>query len=410
MTVDEKRRQKMLARKRKSHAARKPVPQQPRNAQPLPPAPLLPIHAALATKNLFAKGIGMLALARKLPDGQVAMATFVVDVYCLGVKRARSGILSADEWAAFAQRLDLEAIDPGCLRKLIEGAVAYARDLGFAPHADYARAAALFGNIDAATCAQRYTYGKDDKPLYVSGPEDTPAQSRHILETLTRRLGAKGFHFLTAGNPQHAGLSGEVTGPLTVCSYEITDQPIPDAAFDRLPAEVQERINALYPKVLKSRPREALAEVRVLIEQYPDIAQLYNYLYAACHNMGEHAEAARVREETVQRFPDYLFGRIAWAEDCLSRGETARIAEIFEHKLDLRLLYPDRVRFHLSEVLGFQSILARYFHAQGKQELAQKSYDLMCEIDPKHPSTRLVRSTLHPSRLGRWLREKLLRP
>ncbi|WP_313950444.1 hypothetical protein [Accumulibacter sp.] len=361
------------------------------------------------TRNLFAKGIGMLALARALPNGDMALAAFVVDVYCLGVKKARFSVVSADEWAAFVQPFDFEAIDPGCLRKLIEGAVDYARDLGFPPHAEYAAAAALFGNIDAAACAQRYTYGKDDKPLYVSGAEDTPAQSQHILETLTSRLGAKGFHFLTAVDAQQAGLAGELTGPVTLCSYEITNEPIADAAFDRLPADVQERINALYPKVMKNQPREALAEVRVLIKQYPEIAQLHNYLYAACHNMGEHAEAARVLEETVRRFPDYLFGRIALAEDCLRRGEAARIAEIFDHKLDLRLLYPERVRFHVTEVLGFQSIVARYFHAQGEQELAQRSYDLMCEIDPKHPNTLRVAYVLHPSPLGTWLREKLLR-
>ncbi|WP_291991828.1 hypothetical protein [Candidatus Accumulibacter sp. ACC003] len=409
MTLAEKRRQKTLARKRKGHGAGKPTPRS-REARPVPQAALLPIHAALVTRDLFAKGIGMVVLARALANGDVALAAFIVDVYCLGVKSARFSVVSPDQWAALVQPFDLEDLDPACLRQLIEGAVAYARDLGFAAPAEYAAAAALFGNIDAAACPRHYTYGKDGKPLYVSGAEDTPAQSQHILETLSRRLGAQGFHFQTAVHHAQASLGGKLVGPVTLCSYEITDQPIADAAFDRLPAEVQEQINALYPRVMKSRPSAALAEVRVLITQHPEITQLHNYLYAAYHNMGEHAEAARVVEETVRRFPDYLFGRIAWAESCLKRGEAAKIAEIFENKFDLGLLYPERVRFHVTEALGFHSIVARYFHAQGEHELAQKSYELMCEIDPRHPNTRLVAAVLHPSLLGAWLRKRLLQP
>ena len=88
MTLAEKRRQKTLARKRKGHGAGKPTPRS-REARPVPQAALLPIHAALVTRDLFAKGIGMVALARALPNGDVALAAFIVDVYCLGVKRAR---------------------------------------------------------------------------------------------------------------------------------------------------------------------------------------------------------------------------------------------------------------------------------------------------------------------------------
>jgi hypothetical protein len=75
--------------------------------------------------------------------------------------------------------------------------------------------------------------------MTVSGAEDTPEPSRQILQTLTNRLGAKSFHVPATVNAEQAGLAGELTGPLTLCSYEITDEPVPDAAFDRLPTEVQ---------------------------------------------------------------------------------------------------------------------------------------------------------------------------
>jgi tetratricopeptide (TPR) repeat protein len=407
MTIDENRRQKSLARKRKGPPGRRSL-RPPGAGLSAAQAAGLPIHACLVASELFKTGLGMTFLARALPSGELAVASFLVDVWCLGVKNAFHRVVSPEEWAQLVQRFSFEKTDPACLRKLVEGAVDYARDLGFAPHPDYAGAARLFGSIEAAACPLRYTYGKEGKPVYLSGPDDTPAQSRSILETLARRLGAKGAHCLATGHTLLEGLGGRISQPVALYSYEITDEPLPAAAFDRLPEEVQARINALYEAVLKPRPRQALADVRALIAQYPEIPQLHNYLYAARYNLGEHAEATRVIQETVRCFPDYLFGRIAWAEECLRRREPAKIAEIFAGKFDLRLLYPHRVRFHRTEVLGFHSIVARYFLALGNREQAQRSYDLMCQVDASDPSSRLVGRLLNPSRLAAWLRKKLL--
>jgi hypothetical protein len=194
MTLDEKRWQKKLARKRKAQASRRPPPQRSNLLSPAQAAHR-PIHDAIIAADLFANGIGLVGLARALPDGDVALSAFLVDVYCLGVKNAFYRVVSPEEWGQFVEGMELEKIHPSCLRKLVEGAVAYARDLGFPPHADYARAATLFGSIEAAVCPVRYTYGQNGKPFYVSGPDETPAQVRRILNTLTRRLGADGFHF-----------------------------------------------------------------------------------------------------------------------------------------------------------------------------------------------------------------------
>lgn len=197
MTLDERSWQKKLARKRKAQASRRSLPQRshmPSAAQ----AADLPIHSSMVARDLPKLGLGMAGLARALPNGDLAVSLFLVDTYCLGVKDAFFRVLSQEEWAQMAQGAQLEKVHPSCLRKLVEGAVAYARDLGFPPHADYARAAQLFGSIEAAVCPVRYTYGHNGKPLYISGPNDTPAQRRRIASILTRRLGADGFHSMTA--------------------------------------------------------------------------------------------------------------------------------------------------------------------------------------------------------------------
>lgn len=403
MRLDEKRWQMKLVRKRKAQARA----QSYRSSRAAARAATLPIQDCLATKNLFETGIGMVVLTRALPSGDLLVAAFLVDVFCLGVKNVVYRVAPPQQCAQFVQNFVLETIHPTCLRKLIEGAVEYARALGFAPHPDYAGAARLFGNIEAAMCPVRYTYGKDGKPFYVSGPNDTPAQSRRIIDTLRRQLGEDGYQFASAVASPEAGLDTAVPEPTTLLSYEITREPLPDATFARLPSHVQAQINALHEGVRQPRPRQAVAELRALIEQYPDVPQLHNYLHIAYDKLGEHDEAARVLQETVQRFPDYLFGRLSWAEACLARGEPEKIAEIFEGKFDLRLLYPQRARFHLAEILSFHSIVARYFHALGHREQAQRSYALMCQLSPQHPTTLLVGRTLQRPRFGAWLRDKL---
>lgn len=194
ITLDEKRWQKKLARKRKAQASRKTLPQ---HGNPLAPTQVAqrPIHDSLVASDLFAAGIGLAALARRLPDGNVALAAFLGGHL---LPRGRGRFLSR----RFAGTVDAVRAprpfrsDRPCLRKLVEGAVAYARDLGLPAHADYARAAQLFGTIDTAGCPRPYVYGKDGKPFYVSGPNETPAQSRRIVNALMRRLGADGFHYL----------------------------------------------------------------------------------------------------------------------------------------------------------------------------------------------------------------------
>ncbi len=157
--------------------------------------------------------------------------------------------------------------------------------------------------------------------------------------------------------------------------------------------------------MLLQKPKEALDVLEPLIERYPDVPQLYNYLYIAYQQLNDRSNAQRVLQETLERFPDYLFGRIAHATDCLQRGETEKVSEIFENKYDLKLLYPKRKRFHASEVLGFFTVMPWYFHSRGEPDHAETYYSLMSQLDPKHRNTRFIKRLLHPS----WFRRLLQR-
>src|SRR5205807_7457937 len=87
-------------------------------------------------------------------------------------------------------------VHPSAARKLVEGAVEYALALGFHPHADYAKARHIFGDIDPAECTEEFEFGKDGKPFFVAGPYDTPNRCRLILNTLERSCGAGGYDYM----------------------------------------------------------------------------------------------------------------------------------------------------------------------------------------------------------------------
>jgi len=171
-------------------------------AKQMPRAVEAPVYECFIPAELFEVGIGNAIFSRKLPGGDIGVSVFLLDVYCLGVKNAFFKVLPEHEYRILLQSISrhatLVSTDPACLRKLVEEAEAYAADLGFRPHPDYLVSRLIFGEIDKAACSMAFEFGKAGKPLYVSGPNDTPAKSRKIIDTLTKRCGVGGAHYLVA--------------------------------------------------------------------------------------------------------------------------------------------------------------------------------------------------------------------
>jgi len=104
-----------------------------------------PFHECLVPNGLFETGLGNIMVTRRTSDGSIAISAFIVDVYCLGVKNALSSVSSEHDYEhKIKSRIiethedqQFENVHPACARKLIEGAISYAKELGFYPHRDY---------------------------------------------------------------------------------------------------------------------------------------------------------------------------------------------------------------------------------------------------------------------------------
>jgi hypothetical protein len=187
---------------------------------------------------------------------------------------------------------------------------------------------------------------------------------------------------------------------ISLVHYKITTEPIEDRHYKRLPQHVKDAIERLHD-VAQRRPRAAIPELRDLITQYPRIPQLYNYLSVAYGRAGQRQEAEAVVQENYHRNPEYLFARLNYAEVCLARKDYAQVADIFGHTFDLQALYPQRKRFHLSEVANFLGVVGLYLLAIGNRELAEHYHTQLQQLAPEFPLTTRLHKQLFP---GLWRR------
>ena len=205
MSKNEARRQKQLAKKKAKRTDKRTQIARQTSDNPLirlAAAESWPIVNTLVPESLWSSGIGQLLLTRRLPDGRLAVANFLVDVFCLGVKNAYWNIISEWEFDKLKRKLEglgpLHPATPEQFAKLIYDAVEYAQALSLAPHPEYKHAKLLLAGIDASRCTDVFTFGKDGKPLFINGPHDSPEKIKIILHKIRS---AGGDFMLVDGDP-----------------------------------------------------------------------------------------------------------------------------------------------------------------------------------------------------------------
>lgn len=141
---------------------------------------------------------------RQSRNGAVA-SVFLIDTYCLGIKDAF--FIKDFDMESFRSRnaeADMTTVSPEHALKLIFDATAYAKNIGFEPSSETGLCKLIFGNVDPTTCTEEFVFGRNGKPTYINGPNDSPEKQRSILATL-EKLGQGNFDFILsdAGGPQY---------------------------------------------------------------------------------------------------------------------------------------------------------------------------------------------------------------
>ncbi len=99
-----------------------------------------------------------------------------------------------DELMKFIKNCKFDYV--GVFTYSVEDGIAFAKNIGFEPHKDYKYANKLFGDVDATDCTETFTFGKDGKPYYISGPYDSQQKIDKIQQTLMKNCGEGNFDFM----------------------------------------------------------------------------------------------------------------------------------------------------------------------------------------------------------------------
>src|SRR5258708_1377686 len=198
-----------LKRGRKAQK-RKQVVAQKRGAEALEaglPARVLraahaPIQHCLLTESVFEIGMGTLVLARGATPHHLAFSTFLVDVFCLGIKDVMFESVERDVFEMYMEATEagspLVSVDPSYARKLLRDLAAWSQSIGFPTHRDFAAVERMFGDVSADATDALLRFGRDGKPVYIPGPYDSDPLIQRRIQHLQKYLGDDGFGFVTA--------------------------------------------------------------------------------------------------------------------------------------------------------------------------------------------------------------------
>jgi len=152
-----------------------------------------PIRHCLISDGWTETGMATLILTRGVTASHLAMGTFLLDTFCLGIKDVLFRSIEGDEFAAFLHAADLAAplspIDPAYGRKLLRDLAAWGTSIGFPPHRNFATVERLFGTVSASACGTEFQFGRDGKPVYMLGPSESLKQVRRRLEQFEKQFG-----------------------------------------------------------------------------------------------------------------------------------------------------------------------------------------------------------------------------
>jgi hypothetical protein len=162
-----------------------------------------------------------------------------------------------------------------------------------------------------------------------------------------------------------------------------TEEPM----YGNFPAEITpEDLERLHAETMAGTDR-VIPELRKLIARHPGVPTFYNYLKCAYQIRRQTRQANQVDDETIARFPDYLFSRLALAARAEARNDDPAAA--FTHlgpALSLPALYPAREVFHVSEILNYYHHVGIYQLRNNRLDLAYGVLAALREIRDDHPA------------------------
>jgi len=163
---------------------------------------------------------------------------------------------------------------------------------------------------------------------------------------------------------------------LLMLGFYISDEV--DEDYLDLPEAVVDKHEKAYELIKRDEMVAAEALLQEIIEDAPDFPPVYNHLALIYERTNRSDEAKALIKETVDRFPDYFFARVAHARNLLREDQVEEARTILNELMR-------RTNLHISEfrTLAIANIDLAIFSQQ--LDAARSWLAMWRQIEPDHP-------------------------
>jgi hypothetical protein len=373
----------------------------------------LPIFDCRIPEDWSELGKFPIFVSRQHSNGNVTIATLLIDIFCTGVKEAHYWFnMSIEDYeyliARYEEEADLQIInaDYSLVHNIIYEAIEYASEYGIAPHPDFNLVKMILEEDSEEIPLMEIPLGKNGKPLLLLS-EDNPNNNFYIQQ-LEKHAGAGNYEvlfddefnddgedynkwdsqewkaFIIEIAPEDIYFEDSIIDEIFYkCAYLPTMSGKQLAAGNdvekskvKITYDVPNHINysksemtfaeRIYLQIMRddisrSQLKKILSQLKIGISQWPENPILLNYLTIVYDKLGEEELQNEVLQKITEKFPDYFFGKIALGKKFLDNNDLDAFEHNFNDRFDLQGAFPTRTEFHVDEFIAFNTLFGMYF-------------------------------------------------
>ena len=156
----------------------------------------------------------------------------------------------------------------------------------------------------------------------------------------------------------------------SIIDFDITYDAEYMAEHNPIPFELEQQMDNLYKLAYKGK-KAGIKRISRLIQKYPHVPVLKNYLSVLYSKMGDDVKSNKVNHTIVEQHPDYLYGLVNLASEYYYNNQYEKMIDVLGKNFNLKELYPEREVFHIDEVIAMFKMAIMYYSAVGKFDEAR---------------------------------------
>ena len=149
-----------------------------------------------------------------------------------------------------------------------------------------------------------------------------------------------------------------------------------DSLYRDIPHEIEVQRHELNTQAFKGTA-QIIKKLERLMEKYPKVPTLYNYLSIAHMIKGNTLEFEKINELAIKKFPDYPLSYINMAVNYIQKKDFDKAEALLGKNLELTHFLPNRKIFHTTEVAQYYETTVRFFLNKRDFKLADNRLDIL---------------------------------